>query len=125
MNDQEDYINLGKIVFDDNNEERKSRACSEQACSRLSGVFLYQFFVILLIIFGCSWEFTFQKPMTNPLFGWKFSVLQRDTSYYHQDYAKVSFYNKSRLFVTGRSPRDGKLTSFLQLAQNWNLLTKL
>ena len=27
MTDQEDDINLGKIVFDDNNQERKSMAC--------------------------------------------------------------------------------------------------
>ena len=34
MSDQEDNINLGKIVFDDNNEERKSWSCLGQTCSR-------------------------------------------------------------------------------------------
>ena len=51
MTDQEDNINLGKIVFDDNNQERKSWACLGQTCSRSMIVFLSQLFVILLIIF--------------------------------------------------------------------------
>ena len=56
MTDQEDNINLGKIVFDGNNQERKSRACLGQICSRSLIVFLSQPFVILLIIFGCFWR---------------------------------------------------------------------
>ena len=53
MTDQEDNINLGKIVFDDNNHERKSWACLGQTCSRSMIVSLSQLFVILLIILGC------------------------------------------------------------------------
>ena len=56
MTDQEDNIILGKIVFDDNNQERKSWACLGQTCSRSLIVFLSQLFVILLIIFGCFWR---------------------------------------------------------------------
>ena len=56
MTDQEENINLGKIVFDDNNQERKSWSCSGQTCSRSFIVFLSQLFVILLIIFGCFWR---------------------------------------------------------------------
>ena len=56
MADQEDIINLGKIVFDDNNQERKSWACLGQTCSRSLSVFLSQIFVILLFIFGCFWR---------------------------------------------------------------------
>ena len=52
MTDQEDNINRGKIVFDDNNQERKFWACLGQNCSRSLIVFLSQLFVILLIIFG-------------------------------------------------------------------------
>ena len=55
MTDQEDNINLGKIVFDDNNQERKSWSCLGQTCSKSLIVFLSQLFVILLIIFGCFW----------------------------------------------------------------------
>ena len=47
MTDQEDNINLAKIVFDDNNHERKSWACLGQACSTSLFVFLSQLFVIL------------------------------------------------------------------------------
>ena len=56
MTDQEDNINLGKIVFDDNNQERKSWNCLGQTFSRSLIVFLSQLFVILLIIFGCFWR---------------------------------------------------------------------
>ena len=61
MVDQEDNINLGKIVFDDNNQERKSWACLGQTCSRSLIVFLSQPFVILLIIFGCFWRIHLSK----------------------------------------------------------------
>ena len=53
MTDQEDKISLGKIVSDNNNQERKSWACLGQTCSGSLIVFLSQYFVILLIIFGC------------------------------------------------------------------------
>ena len=56
MTDQEDIINLGKNVFDDNNQERKSWACLGQTCSRSLIVFLSQLFLILLINFGCFWR---------------------------------------------------------------------
>ena len=42
MTDQEDNINLGKIVFDDQNQERKSCACLEQTCSRSLIVCLFK-----------------------------------------------------------------------------------
>ena len=61
MTDQEDNINLGKIVFDDNNQERKSWACLGQTCSRSLIVFLSQPFVILLTIFGCFWRIHLSK----------------------------------------------------------------
>ena len=60
MADQEDNNNLGKIVFDDNNQERKSWACLGQTCSRSLIVFLSQPFY-LLIIFGCFWRIDLSK----------------------------------------------------------------
>ena len=42
MTDQEDKIDLGKNVCDDNNKERKSWACLGQTCSRSLIVFLSQ-----------------------------------------------------------------------------------
>ena len=61
MTDQEDNINLGKIDFDDNNQESKSRNCLGQTCSLSLFVFLSQFFVILLVIFGCFWRIHLSK----------------------------------------------------------------
>ena len=52
MIDQEDSIYLAKIVFDDNNQERKSRSYLVQTCCGSLILFLSQLFVIL-IIFGC------------------------------------------------------------------------
>ena len=61
MTDQDDNINLGKIVSDDNNQERKSWACLGQTCSRPLIVFLSQLFGILLINFGCVWRIHLSK----------------------------------------------------------------
>ena len=61
MTDPEGNNNLGKIVFDDNNQERKSWSCLEQTFCRSPIVFLSQFFVILLIIFGCFWRIHLSK----------------------------------------------------------------
>ena len=61
LTDQEDNINLGKIVFDDNNQERKSWACLGQTCSRSLIVFFSQLFFYLLIIFGCFWRIHLSK----------------------------------------------------------------
>ena len=58
---QEDKINPCKIVFDDNNQERKSWSCMGQTCSRSLFVFLSQLFVILLIISGCFWRIHLSK----------------------------------------------------------------
>ena len=61
MTDQEDNFNLGKIVFDDNNQEMKSWACLGQTCSRSLIMFLTQLFVNLLNIFGCFWRIHLPK----------------------------------------------------------------
>ena len=61
MTDREDNINLSKIIFDDNNEKRKTWACLGQTCSRSLIVFLSQLFVILLINLGCFWSIHLSK----------------------------------------------------------------
>ena len=61
MTDQEDNSNVGKIVFDDNNQERKSWAYMGQTRSRSLIVFLSLLFVILLIIIGCFWRIHLSK----------------------------------------------------------------
>ena len=61
MTDFEDKLNVGKIVFDGNNQERKSWSRLGQICSRSLIVFLSKLFVILLIIFGCLWKIHLPK----------------------------------------------------------------
>ena len=61
MSDQEDNNDLGKIVCDDNNQERKSWPCLGQTCSRFLIVSSSQLSVILLIIFGCFWRIHLSK----------------------------------------------------------------
>ena len=46
MTEIEDKVFLDKIVFDDNNQERKSWSFLGQTCSRSMIVFLSQLFVI-------------------------------------------------------------------------------
>ena len=64
-----------------------------------------------MVAFG---EFVFQKPVTNPLFGSEFCVVQKDTFYLHQDYEQVNFYKKLRLYIFGPSE-----TAKSQLFYNW------
>ena len=61
MTDQEDDINLGNIVFDDNKTEMKSKSCLGHSCSRPLIDFLSRVFGILLNIFGCFWRIDFPK----------------------------------------------------------------
>ena len=61
MPDHTDNIDLEKIVFDDQNVERKLWSCLGQTSSRSLIVFLSQFFVILLIVCGCFWRIHLAK----------------------------------------------------------------
>ena len=117
MTEQEDKINLGKNVFDDNNQERKSWSRLGQTCFRSLIVFLSQLFVILLMIFGCFWRI--QKLVTNQLFGLEFCAVRQDTFYTHQeDYEQVNFYKKLSLYFIRSSVQDWKIAADLQLAKN-------
>ena len=53
MPDHTDDIKLEKIVFDDQNVERRSWSCLGQTFSRSLIVFFSQFFLKVLIICGC------------------------------------------------------------------------
>ena len=61
MTDHTDNINLDKIVFDDQNVERRSWSCLGRTCSRSLIVFFSQFFVILLIVCGYFWRIHLAK----------------------------------------------------------------
>ena len=61
MTDEEDIINLGIIVSDNNNQKRKPWFCLGQSFSRSLIDFLFQIFVILLIICGWFWRIHFSE----------------------------------------------------------------
>ena len=75
-----------------------------------------------LVAFG---DFTFQKLVTNQMFGLKFCAVRRDTVYPHQHYEQVTFYKKLSLYFIGWSFRNWKIAVYLQLAKNWNIWTKV
>ena len=103
--DQEDNVNLGKIVFDDNNQERKSWACLGRTCYRPMIVFLSQLFAFFLLYWDAFGKFLFQKRVTIQLFAYEFYVVQQDTIYLHQVYEKVSFY-KNCTFISLVGPSE-------------------
>ena len=106
MTDREDDNDQGKIVFDDNNPERKSCSCLGQKCSRASIVFLSQLFVICSLLLAAFGDFIPGKFVANQLFGWSFCVVHLGTFYYHQDYERVNLDKKSRFYIIGRSVWD-------------------
>ena len=124
ISDQEDIINVSKIVFDDNNWERKSWCYLGQTCSRSLVLFLSQLSLTLLIVFGCFWRILLSKIVANQLFGWLFCVVQLSTFYYHHDYGKV-FSTKNRVFISlvGRS-ETGKWRLYYNWLEIWTLKPK-
>ena len=55
----------------------------------------------------------------------RISVVQQVKFHPHQNYEHVDVNKQSRLYIIGRSLRDGKVTTYLQLAQNCNFHLKL
>ena len=97
MSDQEDIFASDKIVFDDNNQERKSWTFLGQSCSRSVIVFLPTSLLSCCLSLVTLREFIFQKLVTNQQFGWELCVEQLDTFYKQQEYEQVNFYKKLRL----------------------------
>ena len=115
MTDQEDNILLGKIVFDDNNQERKSWASLGQNCSRSLIVFLFQPFVIFLIIFGLFCRIHLSKICDQSIV-WVGNFLQCGRVHFTLTKAMNNLIStKNRVF--GRSLRNWKNAAYLQLAK--------
>ena len=115
MTDQKKSYILGKIVSDNNNQERKSWPSLGQTCSRFLIVVLSQLFVILLIYSVCFWTIRLWKLVTNPLYGWEFCAVKQDTFYPHQDWEQVIFY-KNCYFVSLAGHSE---TGNSQFTYNW------
>ena len=67
-----------------------------------------------MVAFG---EFTFQKLVTNQVFGLEFCAVRQDTFYPRQVYEQVNFYKKSSLYFIGSFFRNWKVAAYLQLAK--------
>ena len=63
--------------------------------------------------------------MTNQQFGLEIFAVRQDTFYPHEDYEQVNFYKKLSLYFFGWSIRNWKIAVDLQLANNWNISTKV
>ena len=82
---------LVKIVFDDNNQERKSWSCLRKRCCRSLIVFLSLCWASS-VAFG---DIIFRKLMQNQLFGLESCAVLQDTFNPHQVYDQVNCYKKS------------------------------
>ena len=125
MTDQEDNINLGKIVFDDNNQERKSWACLGQTCSRSLIVLLSQLFCHFVNHLWFLWRIHLSK-ISDQSTVWV-GILCSAAGYIlpSPDYEQVNFYKKSSLYFIGWSFRNWKIAADLQLAKSLNISTKV
>ena len=110
MANQADQINLEKILFDENNSERKSWSCTGHSCSRSLIVFLSQFFVILIVIPGKFWRIHLSKSWTRVQFGWEFCLVLLESLSLLQEYEKTSFYKKKSFHFFSGTRRIRKIS---------------
>ena len=115
MTDQEDNINLGKIVLTTTIKRENRGPVWDKPDPNLHLCFVPIFFWfcwLSLVVFG---KLIFQKCVTNSRFGLEISVVQQDTFYPRQDYEQFNFY-KNRVFVSLVGPSEpGKSSPF----HNW------
>ena len=108
MTDQEDNINLGKIFFNDNNQERKFGPVWDKLVPDRWLCFCPNFLSFCLSSLVAFGKFTFQKLVRNQLFGLEFCAVRQDTFYPHQDYEQIKFYKKSSLYFLVGPSETGK-----------------
>ena len=101
MPDHTDKINLDKIVFVDQNVEKRSWSGLGQTCSRSLIVFLSQFFVKLLIVCGCFWRIHLTKTCDEYAVWVGILCSAAGYIYFHQSYERVNFYKKPKLYISG------------------------
>ena len=125
MTDPEHKISLEKIVFDDNNQQKKSWSCLGQTCSRSLLVLLSLLFVILLIIFGCFWRIHLSKTCDEATV-WV-GILCSAAGYIllSPRLLTIFIYKKSSTYFIGWPVRNKKIAADLQLAKNWNNSTEV
>ena len=125
MIDQEEILNVDKIVFDDTSQERKSWTCLRKLCCRSLTVFLSQHFVTLLIIFGCFGRIPLSKTCDKSIVcvgilcsaaGWTLQSTRLWTSYF--------LWKIASLYPWWVCPRRENHNLFT-VGSNWNLSTNI
>ena len=115
MTDQEDNINLGKIVFHDNVKRGNLGPVWDKPVPDRRLCFCLNFLSFCWSSLDAFGEFTFYKLVTNQLFGLEFCALRQDTFYFHQYYEQINFH-KNRVFISLVGPSE---TGKLQFIYNW------
>ena len=117
MTDQEDNINLGKSVFDDNNQESKSWACLGQTCSRALIVFMSQPFCYFV---DHLWMLLENSPLKDL---WRINCLGRNfvqcgrIRFTITKAMKKLISTKNRVFISLVGPSE---TGKWQFIYNWH-----
>ena len=101
MLDHTDNISFNKIVFDDQNVERRSWSCLGQTCSKSLIVFWSQLFVILLFICGCFRRIHLTKTYDESTF-WV-GILCSAAEYILSSLKSISTKNRKYISLVGPS----------------------
>ena len=103
-----DTFNVGKFVFDNNNQERMLWFYLGRFFSRSLIVLLSQLFVIFLLSLVAFGEINYWKRLKKWLSRWEICVAQHCTFYPHRDYKRFKSDEKWCLSTVGQTIRDKK-----------------
>ena len=116
--DQKDNLDLNEIDLDDNNQETKFWSCLGKSCSKPVIFFLSQTSLILLIVFDSFWRSELSK------------ICDQSTDFLGKLSSAVRYILASLILWTHIALRklaslsQWSVTTFLRLAQKWNLSTE-
>ena len=87
-------------------------------------LFLVPFLSFWLLSLVSFRKLVFQKLVTIQLLECKFCLGQQNTFHPHKNSQKLSLYKKLPNYILGWSVWNRKVTNSIELAQNWNTLSK-
>ena len=102
--------NLDKIVFDDQNVERRLWSCLGQTCCRSLIVFLSEFLVILLINWGCFWRIRLAKTCDESTVWVEILCSAAGYILFSPNLWTISFLQDNRIFIPLVWPNDSGKT---------------
>ena len=115
-----------KLSFDDNNQEKKSCAFFGTNLFQIFNcIFVPTFFEFVDYLWLPLENLYFRNLWRNHRLGGKSVQCSRMHFFLTKTMNKLIFYKTLRLYIIGRSLRDRNVTVCLQLAQKWNLSTKV